>query len=428
MAAAGAPRDLDGWLAHWQSVHPQSIAMGLDRVAEVARRLRLEKPAPLSIAVAGTNGKGSVVAFLDAILRASGRVVGSYTSPHLLAYNERVRIDGEAVEDAELIAAFRRIENARDGIPLTYFESGTLAAFDVFQARDVDIAVLEVGMGGRLDAVNLVDADAAVLTTVDLDHQEFLGADREAIGFEKSGIFRRGRPAVIGDPQPPVSVLAQIAACGAVGVRAGIDFTIRDDNPAGWRFSQRDGTSMQLPPPGLRGDFQRANAAIAIATLHALRDRLPLAATAFARGVANAQIAGRLQVVAGAPETIVDVAHNPQAARTLAQWLSQAPRRTTTAVFSALADKDIAGIVDPLRGMIERWWAIGLSADTPRGLDAARMAERVAACGVDCIANDSIDSALGAARAHAGPAGRVLVFGSFYTVAAAMRTIGIRSS
>ncbi len=421
------PQGLDAWLAHWQTVHAQPIAMGLERVAEVARRLRLEKPAPVSIAVGGTNGKGSVVAFLDAILRASDRVVGSYTSPHLLAYNERVRIDGGPVEDAELIAAFRRIETARDGIPLTYFESGTLAALDVFQAREVDVAVLEVGMGGRLDAVNLVDADAAVLTTVDLDHQEWLGADREAIGSEKAGIFRSGRPAVIGDAQPPASVLAHIAAIGAHGVRADVDF-FASDEPAGWRFTHRDGTSLQLPTPTLRGEIQRHNAAIAIATLHALRDSLPVSAAAFARGVANARIAGRLQVVAGAPQTIVDVGHNPQAAAALAQWLSRAPACRTVAIFSALADKDIAGIVEPLRSLIDRWWAIGLAGDTPRGLDAARMAERVTACGVDCHTAESIEAALAAARAHAGPAGRVLVFGSFYTVAAAMRALGLRSS
>jgi len=421
------PQGLDAWLAHWQSVHAQPIAMGLERVAEVARRLRLEKPAPISIAVGGTNGKGSVVAFLDAMLRASDRVVGSYTSPHLLAYNERVRIDGEPVDDAELIAAFRRIEKARDGIQLTYFESGTLAALDVFQAREVDVAVLEVGMGGRLDAVNLVDADAAVLTTVDLDHQEWLGADREAIGGEKAGIFRSGRPAVIGDVQPPASVLAHIDAIGAHGVRAGVDF-FSSDAAAGWRFSHRDGSSLQLPAPTLRGEIQRHNAAIAIATLHALRDSLPVAAAAFTRGVANARIAGRLQVVAGAPETIVDVGHNPQAARALAQWLSRAPQRRTVAIFSALADKDIAGIVEPLRGLIDRWWAIGLAGDTPRGLDAARMAERVATCGVDCRTGESMQEALAAARTHAGPGGRVIVFGSFYTVAAAMRALGLRSS
>ncbi|MFO0027414.1 MAG: bifunctional folylpolyglutamate synthase/dihydrofolate synthase, partial [Pseudomonadota bacterium] len=340
------PDTLAEWLVHWQAVHARPIDLGLERVADVATRMGMSRPAPVCITVGGTNGKGSTVAVLDAILRASGRLVGTYTSPHLLAYNERVRIDGECVEDAELVSAFRRVEAARGPTPLTYFEAGTLAAFAVLEAREVDVALLEVGMGGRLDAVNVVDADAAIVTTVDLDHQDFLGPDRNAIGREKAGIFRAGRPAIVGDRAPPPSLLSHASAIGALLQRAGVDFDARAAD-RGWAWRHCDGTTLELPPPALDGEFQRDNAAAAVAALHALRGLLALAPAAIAQGVATARCPARLQRVAVGPEVVVDVAHNPQAARELARWLAAQSARPTFAVFGALADKDIEAMMVP---------------------------------------------------------------------------------
>jgi dihydrofolate synthase/folylpolyglutamate synthase len=419
-----APADLAGWLAHWQSVHARPIDLGLDRVAEVAARMGLSRPAPTCITVGGTNGKGSTVAILDAMLRAAGCVVGAYTSPHLLAYNERVRVDGCTVDDVELVSAFRRVEAARGATGLTYFEAGTLAAFAVLEAREVDVALLEVGMGGRLDAVNLVDADAAIVTTVDLDHREFLGPDREAIGREKAGIFRPGRPAIVGEDAPPRSLLAHASSIGAGVQRAGIDFGAQAGE-GGWTWWHRDGTRHALPPCALPGAFQRSNAAAAIAALHALRSRLPAPLDSLARGVATARCPGRLQTIADAPRVVVDVAHNPQAARELGHWLhAQAPRRVA-AVFGVLGDKDLDGIVAPLRAAVAQWHVVGLAADSPRGESAAATAARLARIGVVATPHDDMRHALDAAREAVGADGTVLAFGSFHTVAAAMRACGM---
>jgi dihydrofolate synthase/folylpolyglutamate synthase len=420
----GMPSTLADWLAHWERLHRRPIDLGLERVAAVAARMSLARPAPVCISVGGTNGKGSTVAFLDAILRASDRVVGTYTSPHLLAYNERVRIDGEPVADAELVSAFRRVEAARGDVTLTYFEAGTLAAFAVLEAREVDVAVLEVGLGGRLDAVNLVDADAAIVTGVDLDHMDYLGPDREAIGAEKAGIFRRGRPGVIGEAHPPASLVQGAQAVGARVERAGIDF-FAEPAREGWAWRHRDGTRHGLPPPALAGDFQRANAAAAIAALHALRDALPVDGAALAAGVAAARCAGRLQRIDDRPEVLVDVAHNPQSARGLARWLAGQPPRRTIAVFGALGDKDLAGIVAPLASACAGWWTVGLAHESPRGLDAAATARRIAGEGIVASPAPDMAAALDAARGAAGADGRVLVFGSFHTVAAAMRALGM---
>ncbi len=419
---------LADWLAHWTTLHAQAIALGLERVAAVAGRLGLGRPAPVCITVGGTNGKGSTVAFLDAILRASGRVVGCYTSPHLLAYNERVRIDGEPVDDSELCAAFRRIEAAREGIALTYFEAGTLAAWLVFEAREVDVAVLEVGLGGRLDAVNLVDADGAIVTTVDLDHQEFLGPDRESIGREKAGIFRGDRPAVVGDDDPPASLLQHAAQIGAQLQRAGIDFRIDAGDGSGWQLAHADGTHWTLPQPALAGAVQQRNAACAVAVLHALRAVLPVAPAAIAQGIVGARCAGRLQRIADAPAIFVDVAHNPQAARELARWLDGLPAAPTAAVFAALGDKDIEAIADALRGRFAHWWVAGLADESPRGLDAQALASRVARAGITALPAGSVADALDAARAAVGPHGRVVAFGSFLTVAAALRAGGLHTA
>jgi dihydrofolate synthase/folylpolyglutamate synthase len=423
-------RDLAAWLDYQQRIHPRSIALGLERVRAVSERLALPRPAPMVITVAGTNGKGSTVAMLDVALRAAGLATGRYTSPHLMRYNERVAVRGRAVDDASLIAAFERIEAARGEIALTYFEFGTLAALSVFAESNLDAVVLEVGMGGRLDAVNIVDPDVAVITTVDLDHCEFLGPDREAIGFEKAGILRARRPAVLGEFEPPRSVLAHAAAIGAVPVRRGIDFSIEPHSDGGATWTHRDGSRIVLPPLRLSAPCQLDNAATALAALHALRDRLGDACLAAAPAVAQAAPPGRLQRVIEAPEVVLDVGHNPQAARELARWLAQLPHRRNIAVFAALGDKDIGGIVAPLQASIDAWHVFGLDARSARGISGAELAERLrATLGTDArlAVHDNAGKAFDAARHAAGPADRILVFGSFLSVAAVCADAGLNA-
>jgi dihydrofolate synthase/folylpolyglutamate synthase len=420
---------LDQWLAHQQLQHPDAIALGLDRVRTLAQRLGLTRPAKYIITVAGTNGKGSTVAFIEAIARAAGLRVGAYTSPHLLRYNERVRIDGVDAGDDALVAAFERIEAARcagDGaaIELTYFEYGTLAALLLFQGAKLDLAILEVGLGGRLDAVNIVDADVAVITTVDLDHQEFLGADRESIGLEKAGVMRAGKPVVLGEPDPPASVLRHAYRIGAVAIRAGCDYLI-DDLPGGWCWRE-PGYAIDLPEPALGAPAQRANAATAIAALRALD--LDLADAAIVEGVRATRLPARLQtVMRDGVEIVIDVAHNPQAARQLALWLTaHPPVGKTFAVFSALGDKDLAGIVAPLIDHVAYWWLCGLQ-DTPRGLSGAALAERLRnALGAhEASVLPDVEQALHAACGIAKAGDRILVFGSFHTAADALRALDL---
>ena len=409
---------LDEWLDYQLRTHPQSIAMGLDRVSEVARRLALGKPGKQVITVGGTNGKGSTVAFIEAIALAAGLRVGAFTSPHLLRYNERVRLQGEDVGDELLIAAFESIEVARAEIPLTYFEFGALGALLVFEHANLDLAILEVGLGGRLDAVNIIDADLAVITTVDLDHQEYLGADRETIGAEKAGIFRAGKPCVLAERDPPSSVLRHAYAIGASAIRGHSDYLVevRDD---GWRWRE-PGYEIELPLPRLSAPAQIDNAAAAIAALRALP--LKISDKAIIRGIAKAQVAGRLQVLGDNPERVLDVGHNPQAADQLAAWL-QAHPRVTRAVFSALRDKDIEGLVERLDAHIHGWYVAGISDAGPRGMTGAAMGERLAtrvAAGKLQV-YDSVAQAYAAALADSRPDERVLAFGSFHTVADALR-------
>jgi dihydrofolate synthase/folylpolyglutamate synthase len=415
-------RSLAEWLEYQQRVHPRSIELGLERVGAVWRRLGAPAAAPLVISVGGTNGKGSTVALLESMLAAQGRRVGCYTSPHLLRYNERVRVDAVEADDASLVDAFERIEHARAQTPLTYFEFGTLAALWIFAHSALDVALLEVGLGGRLDAVNIVDADAAIVTTIDLDHQDWLGNDRDAIGREKAGIFRAGRPAIIGAADAPVGLLDAAAAIGARRIRAGIDYRV-DVRSDGWRWSADD-TVLELPLPALVAPCQVDNAAAAIAALHSLRDRLGWNPQALARGVGTARLAARLQrfAVPGRADVIVDVAHNPQAARVLAEWVAAEPEGGRTfAVFGALDDKDVAGIVAPLRNRIDAWLFAGLERLTPRGLDAARLRQRAGTDppleGVACA---DPAAALRHALAQSAPGDRVLAFGSFYVAAAAL--------
>lgn len=415
-------RTLPDWLDYIQRQHPRAVDLGLERIRVVAARMALPRPARRVITVAGTNGKGSTVAFIEAIARAAGWRVGAYTSPHLLRYNERVRVDGREVDDAALVAAFERVEAARGDTPLTYFEFGTLAALAVFAGADLDLAVLEVGLGGRLDAVNIVDPDVAVITTVDLDHQDWLGAEREAIGMEKAGILRPGRPAVLGEPDPPSSVLGHAYRIGAFAIRAGCDYLVdRFDDHWVWR---EPGCELVLPYPNLAAPVQLANAATAIAALRALPDELPQ--TAFARGVREARIRGRLQrFERDGVEIVVDVGHNPQAARQLADWLAaHPPAGVTRVVFSALADKDLAGLVTPLRPLVAAWWLAGLAERSQRGLDALALAERIGGVlGAQAQREDDVATALRAALAASHAGDRILVYGSFFTAAAALEML-----
>ncbi|GMU44986.1 MAG: bifunctional tetrahydrofolate synthase/dihydrofolate synthase [Xanthomonadales bacterium] len=419
MAELTRSDSLADWLRHLETLHPRAIDLGLERVREVWERLGSPRPAPVCITIGGTNGKGSTVAFLEAMLRAAGHRVGAYTSPHLLRYNERVRLDGVDAADADLVSAFADIEAARGEVSLSYFEFGTLAAFLLLERSGVDAAILEVGLGGRLDAVNLIDADAAVLTSVDLDHQEYLGETRERIGWDKAHIFRAGRPAIVAAVDPPASVFAVAHALGAVVLRPPEPLPGQGE----WRCALPDGTLLGLPPPALVAPCQRRNAQAALWAWHALRARLRFDAAAAARGVALAQVRGRLQRLPRTPETWVDVAHNPEAARVLAGWLAADPRRRKVAVFAALADKDLAGIVAPLRQHFHAWVVLDLRPASPRAADPAAQARALAAllAGDPCIETAAdIAAALAQAERLAGPAGRVVVFGSFFTVAAAL--------
>nr|WP_257018785.1 bifunctional tetrahydrofolate synthase/dihydrofolate synthase [Stenotrophomonas sp. JAI102] len=413
---------LSDWLSYIEQQHPATIDMGLDRVRTVAQAMGLGAPAERSIVVGGTNGKGSTVAFIEAIARAAGWKVGAYTSPHLLRYNERVRIDGEDASDEALMAAFNAIEDARGDTTLTYFEYGTLAALHLFAQAGLDLAVLEVGLGGRLDAVNIVDSDVAVITTVDIDHSDWLGEDREAIGTEKAGIIRGWKPVILGEIDPPSSVLARAYLVGANAIRGGSDFFADDIDGERWRW--RDvGFRLELPYPTLRGPIQRANAATAIAALRAL-DR-PLPRTAFIQGVAAARIRGRLQAFdRDGVEVLVDVGHNPQAARELAGALKAArvAGSSTLAVFAALQDKDAAGVVDALADQVQQWHLAGLAG--ARAQSAGELQARLdgtAAAGATLHATvaDALQHALQQAKAG----DRLLVFGSFHTAAEALQTL-----
>ena len=419
-------RTLAQWLSYQEGVNPRSIELGLERVREVWRRMGAPAPARWTVTVGGTNGKGSTVAMLEAMLRAAGRRVGCYTSPHLLRYNERIRIDGVEADDQALVQSFERIEAARGELALTYFEFGTLAALDLFARAGLDAAVLEVGLGGRLDAINIVDADVAVITTVDLDHMDWLGNDRDSIGREKAGIARADRPAIVGEAAPPAGLLEALTTLGAWIERAGQEFQV-ERGAQGWTWRHVDGTVFDLPDPALAAPVQYANAATAIAALHAAGANAPIAparlAAAAAEGVRNARAAARLQALGGDPALIVDVGHNPQAARALAEWLDAHPGGRVHAVYGALADKDVGGVIAALGERIGHWHLAGLERDTPRGLPAEALREALRqvepAAAFDLHAD--VQGALAAARAMARPGERILAFGSFFVAAAVLQ-------
>ncbi|MCB1889019.1 MAG: bifunctional tetrahydrofolate synthase/dihydrofolate synthase [Rhodocyclaceae bacterium] len=412
------PQTLEGWLALLEARHGQSIRLGLDRVGEVAGRLAAPLACPV-ITVGGTNGKGSVCAMLEAILLAAGYRVGLYTSPHLLRYNERIRVDGREVDDAPLVEAMARVEAARGDAPLTYFEHGTLAALALFGAAALDVVILEVGLGGRLDAVNVVDTDCAIVTSIALDHVEFLGEDREAIGYEKAGIFRSGVPAICADPQPPASLVAHAAATGAELQVSGRDFGFSGDRQQ-WAFWGRGGGLRRggLAFPALRGANQLLNASAVIAALDALRDRLPVPMQAIRQGLMLVELPGRFQILPGQPTVVLDVAHNVQAVGVLSENLSNMSFYPETwAVFSMLSDKDVEGAVGRIRERVDRWLVTGLPG--ARALPAEALAERVRAMVGDAPVEvfDCPSAAFASARERVGEGDRILVFGSFLTVA-----------
>jgi dihydrofolate synthase/folylpolyglutamate synthase len=424
--------ELDGWLQRIERLHDRPIEMGLARVREVAQRLALELRCP-SIVVAGTNGKGSTCAMLDSILRSAGYRVGRYCSPHLLRFNERALIDGSAATDHELIEQFEAVEGARGDVSLTYFEFTTLAILRLFSARRLDAAVLEIGLGGRLDAVNLMDAECSVVTSIGLDHADFLGSTRDSVAFEKAHVYRAGRVAICSDRSPPATLVEYARSIGADLRILGRDFeVIPFPQPGGSQRPQQQwtyrGPTIQrasLPIPTLRGQHQLRNAAGAIAALEALEGQLPVAQQAVREGLLRARIEARFQVLPGQPAVILDVAHNPQAAEALAQTLGEHPcPGRTHAVFAMLRDKDAAGVVAELKDRVDRWYLAATSG--PRGMDARTLASIVrtdAAVAERFSCFESVREALTAARAAVGPDDRIIVFGSFVTVADAMREL-----
>jgi dihydrofolate synthase/folylpolyglutamate synthase len=412
---------LEDWLAYQETLNSRVIDLGLDRVNEVLRRMGLDQPWPVIITVAGTNGKGSCVALLGSILIQGGYRVGTYTSPHLLRYNERITIDGKAVDDTALCEAFEQVEQARGDVALTYFEFGTLAAFSILAGAGLDVMVLEVGLGGRLDAVNVLNPDVALITNIAIDHTAWLGEDRESIGREKAGIVRAGRPVVCGDEMPPASVrqAVQQAASPAYFINTDFQYTA-EEGRWDWRGARTEYT--QLPLPALQGEFQLRNAACVLMVLELLQSRCPVSAAALHRGLKQVSLPGRLQVLPEPVTQIFDVAHNPAAARHLAAALRRMPcKGRTFAVVGMLADKAIPEVLNEMRGVVDEWFVGGLA--VPRGADSHKLAEHFTRDDV-LTRFDTLTEAYHAAMDVAGPADRVVVFGSFYTVAELMPGIG----
>src|SRR6201996_5144154 len=379
---------LDAWLKHLESAHPVGIDMGLTRISKVRDALQLSFDCPV-ITVGGTNGKGSTCAIIEAILLRAGFRVGCHTSPHLLSFNERARIDGAEASDADLLEHFAAVEKAHASLPepvsLTYFEFTTLAILHLFASRGLDAVILEVGLGGRLDAVNIVDTDCAVITSIDIDHTDYLGDTREKIGFEKAGIFRADKPAVCGDPSPPQSLIDHAQAIGADLWLVGRDFRYEaqpGNERQQWSYLGREQRRPALAYPALRGANQLINTAAALAALESLRERLPVSAQDIRLGLANVELPGRFQVVPGKPQVILDVAHNPHAAAVLAQNLGNMGFFPYTyAIFGAMSDKDIDGVVHQLKGEIDHWNLAALP--TPRAASTEQLEHALRDAGVN---------------------------------------------
>ena len=422
---------LDAWLTHLESAHPVGIDMGLARISQVRDALQLSFDCPV-ITVGGTNGKGSTCAILESILLRAGYSVGCHTSPHLLTFNERARLNGQNATDAELLPHFDAVEQARKSLPepvsLTYFEFTTLAIMHLFASRGLDAVILEVGLGGRLDAVNILDTDCAIITSIDIDHTDYLGDTREKIAFEKAGIFRAGKPAICADPVPPQTLIDHAEHIGADLWLFGRDF--RYEGQAGserqqWSYVGRTMRRSALAYPALRGANQLINTSAALAGLEAVRDRLPVSAQDIRLGLANVELPGRFQVLPGLPAVVLDVGHNPHAAAVLAQNLGNMGYFPYTyAVFGAMRDKDIAGILQHLKGEIDHWCVTNLP--TPRGATAVELEAALREAGVADGPDSSVQRFESPAEAFQDALkrvpdnGRIVVFGSFYTVAGVM--------
>lgn len=408
---------LGEWLKWQEGLNPRAIDLGLERVEAVWGRLGLSLEGITVVSVAGTNGKGSTIAFLESIFGAAGYPTGSYTSPHLHRYNERIRLQGRPVEDERIMAAFEAIDQARGDTPLTYFEFGTLAAFWIMVREPVAVALLEVGLGGRLDAVNLVDSDLAVVTSVDLDHQAWLGDDRDAIGREKAGIFRARRPAVFSAPDMPASVAEVAKALGTPLYRNGVDFHYQLEGER-WRWQGRATRHSALPLPGLPGRHQLDNAAGVLMALELLDERLSVTESAIRQGLSQVALSGRLQRIEQAGVTwLLDVAHNPHAARALAEVLSDFPREGRRyALLGMLSDKDVAGVIQPLAPLVDEWHLTGLTVERGRGAD-----ELARYC--DGERHATVAEGVAALKKRVSHGDQVVVLGSFHTVAEALEAL-----
>ena len=409
---------LQDWLDWQQTLHSEKIKLGLDRVARVARELGLMQPGFQVVMVSGTNGKGSITAILESIYHEAGYRVAAYTSPHLLHYNERIRIGKKNVEDAPLCAAFDLVDQARGDLSLSYFEFGTLAAMQIFSTLELDVAVFEVGLGGRLDAVNIYDADAAIVSSVGLDHVQWLGSTREAIGLEKAGIFRTGTPAVCGDSDPPESLLRHARDIDSRLYLVGEDFSYRQGSDGRWAFRTGKLDWDGLPAPNLYGDVQVGNAAAALMSIQCLDGVLPVRRESVERGLQNICLSGRFQRVVGKCEMIFDVAHNLDSAKVLGKNLQElGPASRTYAVFAVLEDKDVEGIIGSVSEQIDEWYISEL--DSERSLGCADLQDRIVRLDPDAIVHTcpSVEQAWQAVKKETCETSRIVVFGSFLTVA-----------
>jgi dihydrofolate synthase/folylpolyglutamate synthase len=415
-------KTLQEWLDWCEQLHPVAIEMGLDRVKTVAERMALHFDCPV-ITVAGTNGKGSTCAMLEAVLLQAGYRTGVYTSPHLVHFEERCRLHGESTSAEAFAEAFAAVEAVRGDVSLTYFEFSTLAILHLMAHANLDVAILEVGLGGRLDAVNIIDSDCAVITSIDLDHMAILGNDRESIGFEKAGIMRAGRPVIVSDPVPPQSVIEHAGAVGADLWLFGRDFNFSGDKQQ-WAWAGRERRYSGMAYPALRGANQLINASGVLAALDALRQRIPVTAQAVRNGLAMVELPGRFQIVPGQPVLVLDVAHNPHSVAALAANLdAMGFYPTTHAVLGAMADKDLLPMLQKVNPMVDRWYFTDLP--LPRAAKAADLQQAWQAQNTRTDTASSVHAdpmqALQAAIEAADPADRIVVFGSFYTVGGVLK-------
>ncbi len=413
---------LQEWLDWQETLHPSEIELGLERVEQVWLRLDPERLNSIVITIAGTNGKGSSAAILESILLAAGYTVGCYTSPHLLDYNERIRLNGRQTSDQAICDSFSRVDQARVDVSLTYFEFGTLAALDIFAGEQLDVVILEVGLGGRLDAVNIIDPDVALITTIDIDHTSWLGDTRDEIALEKAGILRPGKPAVFGSSNPPQALVERASELGVELSISEEDFTYSCSGNT-WSWQGRERGYQQLPAPPLTGRFIFQNGSAVLMVLELLQERLVISFDSISKGLQELWIPGRFQVMPGDVTVILDVAHNPESATELATNLGRMSHQgRNLAVFSALADKDIVGVIKPLVGLIDRWYIGELDTSRAASLDQLRGSITAAEVDVSRIdSNESLSQATTKAMADAETHDKLVIFGSFFTVAEIMR-------